>query len=328
MPLSDTVNNQCRSRRRCPGSQSMTMCGGHTVAAELHRVADQVLPQHRQQRRIAHDRAAAASAGRSITAPDSSIAVDRLPSAVSSVASRSTSVCGGVEPPDPGERQQVVDQDLHALGAVDGETDVLGAALVELVAVALLQQLAERRDLAQRLLQIVRRDVGELLEFGVGAPQFHRPARRARSAAVPRAPRVRRRSAAACSRRRPAMARMSLGPRGEDPLAEVALGDPPARRGQRGQRPGDRACAAASPAARSRSRRTPPTIASQDARCARIRICSSSATPSSRAVVRCSFWVSKSSRRRSNSVLPRSVDARVDRRRGRRGCTLAMSGSA
>ncbi len=38
-------------------------------------------------------------------------------------------------------------------------------------AVALLQQLAEGGDLAQRLLEIVRGDVGELLELGVGAPQ-------------------------------------------------------------------------------------------------------------------------------------------------------------
>ena len=50
--------------------------------------------------------------------------------------------------------------------------DVFDAALVELVAVALLEQLAERGHLAQRLLQVVRGDVGELLEFGVGAPQL------------------------------------------------------------------------------------------------------------------------------------------------------------
>ncbi len=48
----------------------------------------------------------------------------------------------------------------------------LVAPIVELVAVALLQQLAERRDLAQRFLQVVRGDVGELLKLGVGAAQL------------------------------------------------------------------------------------------------------------------------------------------------------------
>ena len=61
---------------------------------------------------------------------------------------------------------------LHALGPVDREGDVLVGALVHLPAVALLQELREARDLAQRLLQVVRRDVGELLEVAVGAPQL------------------------------------------------------------------------------------------------------------------------------------------------------------
>ena len=80
-------------------------------------------------------------------------------------------MCGLLHPPDPRERQQVVDQVLHALGAVHGEPDVLVRARVELAAVALLEQLAERRDLAQRLLEVVRGDVRELLELLVGAPQ-------------------------------------------------------------------------------------------------------------------------------------------------------------
>ena len=74
--------------------------------------------------------------------------------------------------PDPGEGQQVVDQSLHALGAVDGELDVLVGALVELPAVAALQELAEAGDLAQRLLQVVAGDVGELLEIAVGPLQL------------------------------------------------------------------------------------------------------------------------------------------------------------
>ena len=77
---------------------------------------------------------------------------------------------------DTAEGEQVVDQQLHALGAVDGEGDVLVGALVELAAVALLEQLAEARHLAQRLLQVVRRDVGELLEVGVGPGELGGPA--------------------------------------------------------------------------------------------------------------------------------------------------------
>ena len=64
--------------------------------------------------------------------------------------------------------EQVGDQHLHALGAVDGEGDVLLGLVVELVAVLPLEQLAEVGDLAQRLGQVVRGDVGELLEIGVG----------------------------------------------------------------------------------------------------------------------------------------------------------------
>ena len=70
-------------------------------------------------------------------------------------------------PADPAEGQQVVDERLHPLGAVHGELDVLVSPGVELADVPALQQLAEARDLAQRLLQVVRGYVGELLKLGV-----------------------------------------------------------------------------------------------------------------------------------------------------------------
>ena len=199
--------------RRVPRSHSIDDPRRDALAAELHRVADQVLPQHRQQRRIADD--LRQRVGRADDLGAGLLDRDRrgCPAPSSSAASRSTSACGGVEPADPREGQQVVDQHLHALGAVDGEGDVLDAALVELVAVALLEQLAERGDLAQRLLQVVRGDVGELLEFGVGPAQFDglfvqlgaRPsATRSSSSTI----RCRMFSTSA------AMARMSLGPCG------------------------------------------------------------------------------------------------------------------
>ena len=50
--------------------------------------------------------------------------------------------------------------------------DVLPGLVVELVGVLPLEQLAEVGDLAQRLGEVVRGDVGELLEVGVGAGQL------------------------------------------------------------------------------------------------------------------------------------------------------------
>ena len=143
---------------------------GARLAAELDRVRDQVLEDEPQQRRRRRARSAASPAT-TISAPLSSIARPRSVRTRSTSASQSTSVCGCLHPPHARERQQVVDQVLHAPRAVDGEADVLVGARVELAAVALLEQLAEARDLAQRLLEVVRGDVGELLELGVGAPQ-------------------------------------------------------------------------------------------------------------------------------------------------------------
>ena len=149
----------------------MTIRGATTFSAELHRVADEVLPHHRQQGRIADRPGAAAARPHDLGAGF----LDRRREVVQGGVQGGVEVDlgrRGVEPPDPGERQQVVDQHLHALGAVDREADVLGSALVEFVAVALLEQLTERGDLAQWFLQIVGCDVGELLEFGVRPSQF------------------------------------------------------------------------------------------------------------------------------------------------------------
>src|SRR5690606_5324587 len=66
-----------------------------------------------------------------------------------------------------GERGEGLDEALHPLGAVDRELDVLVRALGELAPVAALEELGERGDLSQRLLEVVRGDVGELLEVPV-----------------------------------------------------------------------------------------------------------------------------------------------------------------
>ena len=76
------------------------------------------------------------------TAPDSATDSLRLSSA-SVERLREVDVADlATDPPDPGEAEQVLDELLHALGAVDREGDVLVGALVHLPAVALLQELA------------------------------------------------------------------------------------------------------------------------------------------------------------------------------------------
>ena len=108
----------------------------------------------------------------STVAPVSSIAVARLFLAWASAASLDTSDGLARGPAHPAVLEQVVDQRLHPLGAVHGELDVLVGPGVQLARVAALQQLGEARHLAQRLLQVVRGDVGELLELGVRALQL------------------------------------------------------------------------------------------------------------------------------------------------------------
>ncbi len=74
--------------------------------------------------------------------------------------------------PDARVLQQVVNQLLHPFGAVDGEADELLRVAVELVLVALGQELRVVRDHAQRLLKIVGGHVGELLQLLVRSREF------------------------------------------------------------------------------------------------------------------------------------------------------------
>ncbi len=72
----------------------------------------------------------------------------------------------------PGERQQPVDQPLHpGSGAVEA-FEALVAGGVELPGAVGLQAAAERPNLPQRLLEVVRRDVGEHLQLAVRALQL------------------------------------------------------------------------------------------------------------------------------------------------------------
>ena len=70
------------------------------------------------------------------------------------------------------ELEQVLDQTLHPLGRGVGPLQVVEAPLGEGVGLGLGDPLGERAHLAQRLLQIVRGDRGELVELGVGAGEL------------------------------------------------------------------------------------------------------------------------------------------------------------
>jgi hypothetical protein len=133
-------------------------------AAELQRVAEQVLEHRDEQRQLGQDQ-------RQVAGLDGGAGVLDLLGQVGPrlgqgrVAGHQGRLAVGAADPAVGE--QVVDQRLHALGAVHGELDVLVGPGVELAGVTPLEQLGEARHLAQRLLQVVRSDVGELLELGV-----------------------------------------------------------------------------------------------------------------------------------------------------------------
>ena len=176
MPLSATVIAQ----NVVLGALGADTDPRRVVAAELHGVADQVdeqLPQQARRR--------PGTSGSSPTSTTASASRQQRLEVRLGARDAGPEVDGpeaGGRAPDPAEREQVVDQVLHAFRAVDGEGDVLVGALVELPRVPALEHLAEARHLAQRLLQVVGGDVGELLELGVGAAQLLglelRPARR------------------------------------------------------------------------------------------------------------------------------------------------------
>ena len=81
------------------------------------------------------------------------------------------------QPADSGISQQIVDQLLHAVRAVNHVGDVLIGLPSSLALVSAGQQLAETGHLAQRLLQVMRRDIRELLQFCVRGFELARSAR-------------------------------------------------------------------------------------------------------------------------------------------------------
>ena len=199
MPLSRT-----RTRHSSPSSLGAdARPRGGAVAAELDRVADQVLEHGGEQRRLAAHASAAAPASTRRRA--SSIArrevVERLRRS-DRRRGRPARTRPVVRPTREKASRSLISCCIR-LAPSTAKSMYWSAALVELALVALLEQLAEARHLAQRLLQVVRGDVGELLELGVRALRARAPARRAA-----RGPR-----AAAAARRRSAGASSSMSSR-------------------------------------------------------------------------------------------------------------------
>ena len=142
---------------------------GTARALVLDGVADQVLEQLDQLHLVGHD----AGSGSWVTsAPLSSMAPRRLTSACCSASSLEVSSSSLPFVPTREIGQQVLDQPLHAAGAVHREGDELVGIGVELALVAPGQQLRVAGHHAQRLLQVVRGDVGELPQLLVRAVQL------------------------------------------------------------------------------------------------------------------------------------------------------------
>src|SRR5690606_25778613 len=137
---------------------------GRVLAAELHRVADEVLQE------LAHLGLVGADRWEPPDVDPGAGVLERRAEVGEDGIDRAVHVDGLERFParsDAGVGEEVLDEDLHPLRPVDGVGDVLVGGFVELALVAALEELEERGDHPERLLQVVARDVGELLELGV-----------------------------------------------------------------------------------------------------------------------------------------------------------------
>ena len=134
------------------------------VASKLHGIADEVLEERLQLRRIGPN-------DREFADDDLGLRFfDRLRKIPDRQPADGTAFDG--DPGlglviDAGISQQVAHQSLHSLSTIDHELQPADRPLIELIGVILLHQLAITADRSQRFLQIVRGDVGELLKIDV-----------------------------------------------------------------------------------------------------------------------------------------------------------------
>src|SRR6266568_2722364 len=138
----------------------------HCGPAELDRVPDQVLEHLREAAGVSVDRRERAARHRGAAL------VQRRSQVEEGLIERRARVDRRerlVDAADARVLEQAADERLHALRALDRVVDVFLRLRVHLVGVALLEELHVARDHQERLLEVVRRDVGELLEVGVRA---------------------------------------------------------------------------------------------------------------------------------------------------------------
>src|SRR5262249_56779526 len=76
------------------------------------------------------------------------------------------------DPPGPAERKQVVDERSQALTGQYQMVNVLLTLLAETVGVVQRQEIAERLEGAKRFLEVVRDDVGEVVQLAIDAAQL------------------------------------------------------------------------------------------------------------------------------------------------------------
>src|SRR5688572_10053507 len=141
----------------------------HLFPPELEGIADQVLEylaelqllaEHRGQRVVRHGAAALGERALQVAERTLERCLNR-----NRLELLARSTCARIG-------EQVLDELLHARGAVDDVAHELCRVAFEALAIAALEKLGVARDGAQRLLQVVRSDRGELLQLGVRAGQL------------------------------------------------------------------------------------------------------------------------------------------------------------
>src|SRR5574341_1244391 len=142
---------------------------GHGIRAELERVADQVLEELRELPLVGLQRRHRVVSDRGARFLDRGAQVEQRPAQRRFARHRPELLALGA---DARVGEQVLDQLLHARGAVDDVGHELARVALEAALVAPAEELRIARHHAQRLLQVVRGDVGELLQLRVASFQL------------------------------------------------------------------------------------------------------------------------------------------------------------
>src|SRR5713226_9240325 len=133
------------------------------LAAELQRIADKVLDDLAETTLASHDRR------HRIVRNDGVSVLDRKLQNLEHLFDNfgEVNACACAVTARAREQQQIVDELFHPHRAIDRKVDEVVGVGVELALVALLDELHVARDHPERLLQIMRSNIGELLQLRV-----------------------------------------------------------------------------------------------------------------------------------------------------------------